>query len=93
MWETGMSEWLELELAERLAPVRAPERLWYLVQEPAPATAPRRSMKTALLVAAVAAASVLVAVAWRPETRSAQPLAIRANSATAHMGCRSCHIE
>ena len=88
-----MSEWLELELAERLAPVRAPERLWYLVQQPAPASARKRPAKTALLVVAVAAASVLVAVAWRPESRNAQPLAIRANSAVAHMACRSCHVE
>jgi hypothetical protein len=87
-----MSEWLELELADRLAPVRAPERLWYLVQTPQPsATTRRRPVKAALLLAAVAAASVWVAAAWRPETRSAQSLAIRINSAD--MACRSCHAE
>jgi hypothetical protein len=87
-----MSEWLELELADRLAPVRAPERLWYLVQASKPlATTRRRPVKAALLLAAVAAASVWVAAAWRPETRSAQSLAVRLNSAD--MACRSCHAE
>ena len=87
-----MSEWLELELADRLAPVRAPERLWYLVQTPKPmATMRRRPVKAMLLLAAAAAASVWVAAAWRPESRSAQSLAIRINSAD--MACRSCHTD
>lgn len=89
-----MSEWLELELADRLAPVRAPERLWHLVQTPMPVAAKRRRpMKAVLLVAAAAAASVWVAAAWRPEVRSAQPLVVRVNSAESHMACRSCHAD
>jgi hypothetical protein len=87
-----MSEWLELELADRLAPVRAPEQLWYLVQAPRPmAAVRRRPVKAVLLLAAAAAASVWVAAAWRPETRSAQSLAVRMNSAD--MACRSCHAD
>jgi hypothetical protein len=87
-----MSEWLELELADRLAPVRAPERLWYLVRAPGPIVATRRRpVKAVLLLAAVAAASVWVAAAWRPEARSAQALAVRVNSAD--MACRSCHAD
>jgi hypothetical protein len=88
-----MSEWLELELADRLAPVRAPERLWYLAQTPGPMAAARarRPLKAVLLLAAAAAASVWVATAWRPETRSAQSLVVRVNSAD--MACRSCHSD
>ena len=87
-----MSEWLELELADRLAPVRAPDRLWYLVQAPGPAAASRRRpVKTMFLLAAVAAASVWVAATWRPATRTEQSLVVRINSAD--MACRSCHTE
>jgi len=87
-----MSDWLELELAHRLAPVRAPERLWHLVQSPAPvATVRRRPVKTVLLLAAAAAASVWVAAAWRPEVRSVRTLAVRANSAD--VACRACHTD
>jgi len=92
MWGIGMSEWLELELADRMAPVRAPERLWYMVQKAQPiAPTRRRPVKAALLLAAVAAASVWVAAAWRPETRSPQSLAVRMNAAD--MACRSCHTD
>lgn len=38
-----MSEWLELELSERLAPVRAPEALWSRVNLPAPSIHSRRA--------------------------------------------------
>jgi hypothetical protein len=38
-----MSEWMELELSERLARVRAPEALWERVNRPAPAVAVRRA--------------------------------------------------
>jgi len=89
-----MSEWLELELADRLAPVRAPERLWSLVQAQRPVAATRRRpVKAVLLLAAAAAASVWVAAAWRPEARIAQPPAVRANSMESHMACRSCHAD
>ena len=89
-----MSEWLELELAHRLAPVRAPERLWHLVQTPRPsANAPRRPVKTVLLLAAAAAASVWVAAAWRPEARNAQTISLSANPAESHIACRSCHTD
>ncbi len=90
-----MSEWLELELADRLAPVSAPERLWYLVKAPGPAaiTVARRRPAKAILLLAAAAASVWVAAAWRPDVRSAQPLAGRANFAESHLACRSCHAD
>jgi hypothetical protein len=38
-----MSDWLELELSERLAPVRAPEALWSRVNRPAPPLPARRA--------------------------------------------------
>jgi hypothetical protein len=89
-----MSEWLELELAHRLAPVRAPERLWHLVQAPGPsANARRRPVKTVLLLAAAAAASVWLAAAWRPEARSARTIGLIANPVESHMACRSCHAD
>jgi hypothetical protein len=89
-----MSEWLDLELAHRLAPVQAPERLWHLVQTPGPiANARRRPVKTVLLLAAAAAASVWVAAAWRPEARNAQTISLSANPAESHIACRSCHTD
>ena len=89
-----MTEWLELELAHRLAPVQAPERLWHLVQTPGPtAKVRRRPVKTVLLVAAAAAASVWVAAAWRPEARSVRTIGLSANPAESHMACRSCHAD
>lgn len=88
-----MSEWLDLELADRLAPVRAPERLWYLVQSPAASGATRRRpVRTALLVAAATAASVWVAAAWRPEARNARAIGLTA-TAESPTACRSCHID
>ena len=89
-----MSEWLELELADRLAPVRAPERLWYLVQSPPPLqTTRRRPVKTALLLAAAAAASVWVAAAWRPEARNIRIVGLTASQMESSMPCRSCHTD
>jgi hypothetical protein len=89
-----MSEWLELELADRLAPVRAPERLWYLVQAPQTVTPPRRRpLRTVLLVAAAAAASVWVAAAWRPEARNVRMVGLTASAAGSPMACRSCHTD
>jgi len=88
-----MSEWLELELADRLAPVRAPERLWYLVRSAAPIPSRRRRpLRTALLVAAAAAASVWVAAAWRPEARSVRAIGLTA-AAESPTSCRSCHMD
>jgi len=89
-----MSEWLELELAHRLAPVRAPEQLWHLVQTPGPlANVRRRPVKTVLLLAAAAAASVWVAAAWRPETSSVQTISLSANPSESHIACRACHTD
>ena len=89
-----MSEWLELELAHRLAPVQAPDRLWHLVQAPDPsANARRRPVKTVLLLAAAAAASVWLAAAWRPEARSVRTIGLTANPVESHMACRSCHAD
>lgn len=89
-----MSEWLELELAHRLAPVQAPERLWHLVQTPGPLANPRRRpVKTVLLLAAAAAASVWVAAAWRPEARNVRTISLSANPVESHAACRSCHAD
>jgi hypothetical protein len=89
-----MSEWLELELAHRLAPVRAPERLWHLVQTPGPlAHTRRRPLRAVLLLAAAAAASVWVAAAWRPEARNVRTISLSATPAESHAACRSCHAD
>jgi hypothetical protein len=63
-----MSEWLELELSECLAPVRAPEALWERVnRSPFRAAARRHSMKPGawawIAAAATVAATVVVTLA------------------------------
>lgn len=89
-----MSEWLELELADQLAPVRAPERLWQVVRAERPrAVVRRRPVKAVLLVAAAAAASVWIVAAWRPESRSVRTVPLSASSMESHMACRSCHTD
>ncbi len=58
-----MSDWLELELAERLAPVRAPEELWARVNRAAarPVSSPPRAGAWAWVAfAAIVAATVAV---------------------------------
>jgi hypothetical protein len=57
-----MSEWLELELSERLTPVRAPEALWERVNRPALPVAARRTSRAgawAWIFATAAIASTL----------------------------------
>jgi hypothetical protein len=57
-----MSEWLELELSERLARVRAPEALWDRVNRPLPTVAvrrPPRPIAWAWLLATAAIAGTL----------------------------------
>jgi hypothetical protein len=92
-----MSEWLELELADRLAPVRAPERLWYLVQSREPVAGiratRRRPTKAVLLLAVAAAASLWVATAWRPEARNVRMVGLTATTAGSPVACRSCHTD
>jgi hypothetical protein len=50
-------------------------------------------VKTVLLLAAAAAASVWVAAAWRPEARNAQTIILSANPAESHIACRACHAD
>ncbi len=60
-----MSDWLELELAHRLAPVRAPEALWARVQR-SRAVEPARSIllpRRALVALGAVAVAAIVAVA------------------------------
>ncbi|MGA7237912.1 MAG: hypothetical protein WBY44_19660 [Bryobacteraceae bacterium] len=62
-----MSDWLELELADRLAPVRAPEALWARVNKPAPSTVGLRKSRPGawgwFAAAAMATATLAVTVA------------------------------
>ena len=60
-----MSDWLELELADRLAPVRAPEALWARVQHPRVAERVRatRLPRRALVALCAVAVAAIVAVA------------------------------
>src|SRR5690348_1790691 len=58
-----MSEWLELELAHRLAPVAAPDELWARVQngKPAPERHAARWPIAAIVTMGVAAATLWLA--------------------------------
>ena len=53
-----MSDWLELELAHHLAPVKAPEALWDRVQRP-PQRVPRPLWPIAAILTMMAAAGVM----------------------------------
>jgi hypothetical protein len=56
-----MSDWLELELADTLAPVRAPEALWMRVARPASVAPNRRGVRGGFAWVSAAAAALAVA--------------------------------
>jgi hypothetical protein len=57
-----MSDWLELELAERLAPVRAPEALWARVNQAAASSAISHPKPRPIAWAWVMASAILAAI-------------------------------
>ena len=89
-----MPDWLELELADQLAPVEAPDELWGRVRGSAhgargPATRPRPSRSPALWLAA---AAMLVATAGAIWLFGASPAgAPSPNRVSAQASCYSCH--
>ena len=71
-----MSDWLELELADRLAPTEAPEALWSAIEK-ARMQKQIRTQRPKWPVAAVATAILALGVVWlRPNLP--QPLQARA---------------
>ena len=82
-----MSDWLELELARELRPVRAPEALWGRVQRPRATPKRQGAMHRPVLAAA---AIVLVAVAlWSSRPADLGSLAARELGGSAQLELRS----
>lgn len=85
-----MSEWLELELADQLAPVEAPDELWGRVRRGrAPQPRPRRPPALWL-----AAAAMVVATAGAIWLFGASPAgAPSPNRVSAQVSCYACHTS
>jgi hypothetical protein len=82
-----MSDWLDLELSEQLAPVTAPDALWDRVAQGPAHRAPRMF---ALPVAAVVTL-ILAGALWFMAKGQQQSTAIRQFSAANHSECLLCH--
>jgi hypothetical protein len=87
--EAAMSEWLDLELSEQLAPVTAPDQLWNRV---CAAQAPARPAPRffALPVAAVVTL-ILAGALWFMARGQQQSTSIRQFSSPSHSECLLCH--
>lgn len=93
-----MSEWLELELAHRLAPVAAPEGLWARIEggkQPLPAVASlkgRRALRwpiAAILTIGVAAATLWLAARGQEPALNLEQLAMEQLHASSPLDLRS----
>ena len=85
-----MSDWLELELSERLAPVQAPGELWDRLA----AGGGRRAHRPLPFAAPIAAAVMLILVGaiWFMARGQQSPATMRQFPTSAHVeGCRLCH--
>jgi hypothetical protein len=87
-----MRDWLELELAEHLAPVKAPDELWRRVSNARPAPVALLPMRQRALPIAAVVTLILAGALWfmaRGEGRQATyrqfPVSARAES------CLLCH--
>lgn len=81
-----MSDWLELELADRLAPAEAPDALWYAIER-ARTRPPARALHAKWPVAAIATIVLAAGVLWfRPnlpqslEARAVPTLVLHSSS-------------
>jgi hypothetical protein len=84
-----MSDWLDLELSEQLAPVAAPEQLWDRVSTAhSPA---RRAPRLFALPVAAAATLILAGALWFMARGQQQSNAIRQFSSPSHSECLLCH--
>lgn len=86
-----MSEWLELELAHRLAPVAAPDDLWARIQngEPAPVRHSVRWPIAAILTLGVAAATLWLAARGQEPPVNLERLAMEQLHTGTPLGLRS----
>jgi hypothetical protein len=84
-----MSDWLDLELSEQLAPVAAPDELWSRVRA---AHAPdRRAPRVFALPVAAVVTLVLAGALWFMARGQQQSAAIRQFPSSAHSECLLCH--
>ena len=86
-----MSDWLDLELSEQLAPVAAPHELWTRIHGAAPAE--RRLHRVFALPVAAVVTLVLAGALWFMARGQQTSPALRQFSSSAHPeSCLQCHI-
>jgi hypothetical protein len=82
-----MSDWLDLELSEQLAPVAEPDELWMRIQNAR--TPVRRAPRVFSLPVAAAATLILAGALWFMARGQQQTAGFR--PAAAHTECALCH--
>lgn len=80
-----MNDWLEIELAERLAPVDVPDELWHRIQTGR--KIPNRKPLPFMLAAAV----LLAGICWLAGPATVRQPAVRPNPPSMQ-SCALCHI-
>ena len=82
-----MSDWLDLELSEQLAPAAAPDELWNRIHNAR--TPVRRTGRVFSLPVAAAATLILAGALWFMARGQQQTAGFRPS--TAHTECALCH--
>jgi hypothetical protein len=86
-----MSDWLELELAQELAPVEAPDELWDRVRGGRLAIVPKPRRSPVLWLAAAAMLAATVGAVWLfGGSTAGAPSSARA---TMQVSCYTCHTS
>jgi hypothetical protein len=83
-----MSDWLDLELSNELAPVAAPDELWHRVRS---ARRPQRPVHRVFALPVAAVVTLILAGALWFMARGQQASGVRQLPSVAHSECLLCH--
>jgi len=86
-----VADWLELELAESLPPVEAPDELWTRIRFAAGSSAERRPALRRPFPLMLAAAALLLGAAWLALPGTERQPRVRPATPTASQSCSLCH--